>query len=639
MVSQNVSRTVDENGLVACLCVACVFVVLRTGARWYKLRTIPFEMEDVFMYAAIASFAITSALYLATIPTFFNVMAITAGEMQPYPSLPDDLVVMLREFFVVQLFFWLTLWAVKWSLLFMFKRLTDGLPLYNRIWWAVLVFSILTFIGCCISNFTSCSSMHAWFKAGECATPRDARAKEISLWFSLGADLATDLLIMAVPIRVLWNLRISFLEKISIGVVFVVGILTMVTAIIRSVSLESSTSAGQVSTTWLMLWAGIEGAVVFIRGRVVASRAQYEGNSNTNPSGYNSHPKSRERASSARSQNDGTFWQLKDSGSDKSLHWQSLGGLFYGHPAVVSWDPSRVDVFVRGSDNNIYHKWQIGGPRSQWYPAKEQFERLGGVLYGDVSAASWGAHRIDLFGLGADNACWHQWWNVHKWGGWESLGGRFIGDIASVSYANHRIDVFGRGMDNHIHHNSWNGIRWSGWESLGGAMIGSPQVVSWGPQRLDVFARGVDNGVHHKSWTGVRWTPSKRGWHNLGGVALDDPKVLTSRPGRLEVFTRGTGNDVLCRRWESSAWKYWINLGGSTSAKPDAVTWDNKYITVAIQGTDNRVHVKEFDGDEWATHWKSLKGAVTNGPVLHPRGGKEPVVFARGTNSALLVLE
>lgn len=88
---------------------------------------------------------------------------------------------------------------------------------------------------------------------------------------------------MAVPVRVIWNLRISPVEKISIGVVFLVGILTMAAAIIRSVSLESSVSSGQVSTTWLILvrpcrlvdfnrldvhkltffpqWAGIEGAV------------------------------------------------------------------------------------------------------------------------------------------------------------------------------------------------------------------------------------------------------------------------------------------------------------------------------------------------------------------------------------------
>lgn len=149
------------------------------------------------MYLAIVSFAITSALYLATVPAFFDVMAISAGEKQPYPGLDHDLVVMLEEFFVVQFFFWLTLWAVKWSLLFMFKRLTNGLPVYTQVWWGVLVFSVLAFIGCCVSNFTSCSSMHAWFNAGECTTPRDSRAKEISLWFSLGADLSTDLLSMS----------------------------------------------------------------------------------------------------------------------------------------------------------------------------------------------------------------------------------------------------------------------------------------------------------------------------------------------------------------------------------------------------------------------------------------------------------
>jgi hypothetical protein len=58
---------------------------------------------------------------------------------------------------------------------------------------------------------------------------------------------------MAVPVRVMWNLKITLVEKFSVGIVFIVGILTMVTAIIRSVSLESSTSSGQVNTTWLML--------------------------------------------------------------------------------------------------------------------------------------------------------------------------------------------------------------------------------------------------------------------------------------------------------------------------------------------------------------------------------------------------
>jgi hypothetical protein len=153
--------------LIACLCIAAVFVLMRAGARYFKTRKLPMASEDIFIYLALCSFAIMCALYLAAMPTYYNVEEIAAGLKAPYASLETDLVALLKEFFAVQIFFWLTLWCVKWSLLFMFRRLTDGLPMYTKIWWAVLGFTIVTFIGAFISEFTSCSSMHAWFTAGK----------------------------------------------------------------------------------------------------------------------------------------------------------------------------------------------------------------------------------------------------------------------------------------------------------------------------------------------------------------------------------------------------------------------------------------------------------------------------------------
>ena len=91
---------------------------------------------------------------------------------------------------------------------------------------------------------------------------------------------------MAIPRHLLWDLRITMVQKLSVGIVSVVGIITMVFAIVRVLSLNKSTSGGQVSTTWLILWSGIEGCVaivvgclpsfaIFIRGRVEASRVKY----------------------------------------------------------------------------------------------------------------------------------------------------------------------------------------------------------------------------------------------------------------------------------------------------------------------------------------------------------------------------
>lgn len=146
--------------------ICTVFVIFRSLARWFKIRHFPYEPEDLAMYVALVAFISQCALYLAAMPTLYNALAVQAGQMAPYASLQTDLVAMLKEFLAVLIFFWLTLWAVKCSLLLMFKKLTVGLPLYERAWWAVMGIVILTFIGAVISNFTSCSSMHAWFTAG-----------------------------------------------------------------------------------------------------------------------------------------------------------------------------------------------------------------------------------------------------------------------------------------------------------------------------------------------------------------------------------------------------------------------------------------------------------------------------------------
>jgi hypothetical protein len=54
-----------------------------------------------------------------------------------------------------------------------------------------------SFIGCVVSNFTSCHSMHAWFTPGECSEPRDVRAQIASLYYAYAVDILTDLMSMA----------------------------------------------------------------------------------------------------------------------------------------------------------------------------------------------------------------------------------------------------------------------------------------------------------------------------------------------------------------------------------------------------------------------------------------------------------
>ncbi len=138
------------------------------------------------------------------------------------------------------------------------------------------------------------------------------------------------------------------------------------------------------------------------------------------------------------------------------------------------------------------------GPGPRPTPGWSDWEDLGGVLTSAPAVASWQANRLDVFGRGQNQALWHKWWDGSRWSQWEDLGGGPItsGPAAASTSAN-RLEIFARGQRNQLLFRTWNGDRWSAWESLGGVITSEPSAVSWGGRRLDVFARGQNNHLWH----------------------------------------------------------------------------------------------------------------------------------------------
>ena len=260
--------------------------------------------------------------------------------------------------------------------------------------------------------------------------------------------------------------------------------------------------------------------------------------------------------------------------------WESLGGVLTSGAGACSWAPGRLDVFVRGTDNALWHQWY----ENAW----SGWESLGGVITSDPAAVSWSHGRIDVFARGTDNALWHQWFDGN-WSGWESLGGILTSGPAVCSWASGRLDVFVRGTDNALWHQWFDG-NWSGWESLGGGLTSDPAAVSWGHGRIDVFARGTDNALWHQ-WYDGNWS----GWESLGGIITTGPGASSWAPGRLDVFARGTDNG-LYHMWYENAWSGWEFLGGELGSDPDAVSWDKGRIDVFARGTNDALWHRWYDG-------------------------------------------
>lgn len=116
--------------------LASLFTIVRTGIQIWKKKAM--QPQDYLLYSAYVCFLAMSISYLSIIPTIYRIGRVNNGLMLPWSTMAEDVVVYIRMMFCTTVFFWLSLWLVKLSLLALYKKLLTGLPVvYVRLWWAV----------------------------------------------------------------------------------------------------------------------------------------------------------------------------------------------------------------------------------------------------------------------------------------------------------------------------------------------------------------------------------------------------------------------------------------------------------------------------------------------------------------------
>merc|ERR1711988_198953 len=230
-------------------------------------------------------------------------------------------------------------------------------------------------------------------------------------------------------------------------------------------------------------------------------------------------------------------------------------------------EDGRLEIFVLGHDNQIYHKYQMDG--TEW----SNWGSLGGkYLRGGPSVVQAADGRLVLFARGVDRAVYYKAQtepNSAKWTKWESLGGRFSSSPVAVLSSEGFLHVFAVGQDRTLLHKyqfdntTSSELDWSSWQSLGGALTSLPSASLDTEGLLHVFARGPDRGMWHKAQQGeceprsVKWTD----WVSLGGVLASGPRVpyLNDAVGFIQVVARASDKAY----WEKRQ---------MTDASPSAVT-------------------------------------------------------------------
>ncbi|KAF2751074.1 hypothetical protein M011DRAFT_491697 [Sporormia fimetaria CBS 119925] len=237
------------------------------------------EVQDWLLYVAYVFFLAQAVCYMVVIPTVYKINRVLASAAPIYEEIQPDGIFYTRMFFVTLMSFWISLWTVKLSLLFLYKKLMDRLPrIYKKLWIAVVIFCIISLIACIVSYFTSCDSIRETLVNGYCpGTPRTVRAQMASLYMSFAVDVLSDFMIMALPIQLVWNLQLPRGQKIAVIALFSSGFVCIVFATLRvsQIAVKAKQDDASPEPTWLSLWSIIETSVAVCIGCMPAFAIAY----------------------------------------------------------------------------------------------------------------------------------------------------------------------------------------------------------------------------------------------------------------------------------------------------------------------------------------------------------------------------
>jgi len=185
--------------------------------------------------------------------------------------------------------------------------------------------------------------------------------------------------------------------------------------------------------------------------------------------------------------------------------WSVLPGTFSNHgPGMSSRGPGSLDVFGSGTDSKTWNPWLGGGA---WRCCVALGSPQNASLASDVSSVSWDSSKVDVFVRGPNNRLWTRWWDISNgWNsqGWRELGGEFLSGFGVASWAPRHLDVFGVGTDANIWQIQYD-AGWTGFSFVGappGLTVASdPDAVSSGVGRIDLIVRGSDNQPWVRSFT------------------------------------------------------------------------------------------------------------------------------------------
>lgn len=253
--------------------ISLAFLIVRLYARWRNFKKL--WVDDAFVIFAWLLALLTAIDWQLVAQYMYQFKAVTRGKLwPPPPNFVEHSEKYYRGSVVVNVFFYTSLWAVKFSFLLFFRRLGENVSGWHRtFFWSVLGVTIATYLVCLGDIHYSCLTSPLSKLAQRCSTKSAVHFQLVTLKINCAADVVTDYMIMAIPIGLLWTVQMSLRKKLALMGIFSLAVITTIFAIVRITSVSKTTH--HVDASWLYMWNSIEVSVAIIVACLASFRSLF----------------------------------------------------------------------------------------------------------------------------------------------------------------------------------------------------------------------------------------------------------------------------------------------------------------------------------------------------------------------------
>ncbi|KAL2018108.1 hypothetical protein VTK56DRAFT_1238 [Thermocarpiscus australiensis] len=249
-----------------CFSAAFLFVTLRTAIRFKVSDRL--KAEDYWILLALSCLLTQCILETVQLTSLYHITGVTEGVLPISDELISQTEDYLRYEFPIIILFWTVLWSVKAGFLALYFKLCGELRVYRRIWYFLATFTFLAYGGCIVTLCVSCGPITNFFAFGRCGKPEYVWLSNVSVYYSTTIDVFTDLCIMAMPLKLIYNLKISRKQKAGLACIFGLSFVMIAFAIVRAK--QVLVPQYFVNLTMLMVWSTLAASIAVIVGSLPA---------------------------------------------------------------------------------------------------------------------------------------------------------------------------------------------------------------------------------------------------------------------------------------------------------------------------------------------------------------------------------